>query len=156
MHICIEGADEVMSDVLPYPRRLGSTLELAVPGELDLGSGFTITASLRSRSAGIPTASPDEAWLNPEIVVNKRLEVRNRRPSDRFNPLGMNQDVDLSDFLIKAKVAASWRDRIPLVTLTENGRIAWLPGIRPAEWAKLLPAHQTALHLKIERDHPRR
>ena len=152
MHIRMENANSVPSDVIPYPQPLGRTSELAVPGELDLGSGFTVTASLRPRGAGIPTASPDEAWLNPKIVVNKRLEIRNRRPSDRFNPLGMNQDVDLSDFLIKAKVAASWRDRIPLVTLTENGRIAWLPGIRPAEWAKLLPTHQIALHLKIERD----
>ncbi len=153
MHIRMENANSVSSDVVPYPQPLGHTVKLTVPGTLDLGSGFTVTASLRSRSDGIPTASPDEAWLNPEIVVNERLEVRNRRPSDRFNPLGMNQDVDLSDFLIKSKVAASWRDRIPLVTLTENGRIAWLPGIRPAEWAKLLPSHQTALHIKIERDH---
>jgi len=155
MHIRMENANSVSSDVVPYPQPLCRTTELTVPGELDLGSGFTVTASLRSRYAGIPTASPDEAWLNPEIVVNERLEVRNRRTSDRFNPLGMNQDVDLSDFLIKAKVAASWRDRIPLVTLTDNGRIVWLPGLRPAEWAKLLPTHQTALHLKIERDHSR-
>ena len=156
MHIRMEDTDSVSSDVVPYPQPLGQTTKLAIPGELELGSGFTIKSSLVPRDAGIPNASPDEAWLNPEIVVNDRLEVRNRRPSDRFNPLGMNQDVDLSDFLIKAKVAASWRDRIPLVTLTDNGRIAWLPGLRPAEWAKLLPAHQSALHLKIERDHPRR
>ena len=154
-HIRMEGAESVPNDVVPYPQPLGRTTELTVPGKLDLGSGFTVTASLRPRGAGIPTASFNEAWLNPEIVVNKRLEVRNRRPSDRFNPLGMNQDVNLSDFLIKAKVAASWRDRIPLVTLTDNGRIAWLPGVRPAEWAKLLPAHQTALHLRIERCRPR-
>ena len=155
MHIRMRYADAVPSDVVPYPQPLGSTTELAVPGELDLGNGFTITASLIPRSAEIPIASSDEAWLSSEIASNNRLEVRNRRPSDRFNPLGMNQDVDLSDFLIKAKVAASWRDRIPLVTLTDNGRIVWLPGLRPAEWAKLSPVHQTALHLKIERDHSR-
>ena len=154
MHIRMENANSVSNDIVPYPQPLGHTAELAVPGELDLGSGFTVTASLRTRCAGIPTTPPDEAWLNPEIASNNRLEVRNRRASDRFNPLGMNQDVDLSDFLIKSKVAASWRDRIPLVTLTDNGRIVWLPGLRPAEWAKLSPAHQTALHLKIERDHP--
>ena len=155
MHIRMEAPNSVSSDVVPYPQPLSSTTELAVPGELDLGNGFTITASFIPRSAGVPIASSDEAWLSSEIASNNRLEVRNRRPSDRFNPLGMNQDVDLSDFLIKAKVAASWRDRIPLVTLTDNGRIVWLPGLRPAEWAKLSPAHQTALHLKIERDHSR-
>ena len=151
-HIRMEHADAVPSDVVPYPQPLGSTAELAVPGELDLGSGFTVTASLRSHSAGILTASSNEAWLNPEIATNNRLEVRNRRPSDRFNPLGMNQDVDLSDFLIKAKVAASWRDRVPLVISTDDGRIAWLPGLRPAEWAKLSPTHKTALHLALKRD----
>lgn len=151
-HIRMDNTDSVASDVIPYPQSLGHTAELAVPGELDLGNGFTITSSLGPRSAGIPTTSPNEAWLSPEIVMNDRLEVRNRRPSDRFNPLGMTQDIDLSDFLIKAKVAATWRDRIPLVTLGDNGRITWLPGIRLADWAKLLPVHQTALHLKIERD----
>ena len=152
-HIRMEDSDSVSSDVVPYPQPLGRTEELAVPGETDLGNGFIITASLRSRGAGIPTASSNKAWLDPKIVANGRLEVRNRRPSDRFNPLGMDQDVNLSDFLIKAKVPASWRDRIPLVTSTDNGRIAWLPGIRLAEWAKLSPVHQTALQLRIERDH---
>lgn len=151
-HISMENANSASSDFAPYPQPLARTTELGIPGELELGNGFTIKSSLMSRDARIPTASPYEAWLNPEIVAKDRLEVRNRRPSDRFNPLGMNQDVDLSDFLIKAKVPASWRDRIPLVTLMGNGRIAWLPGIRPAEWAKLLPSHQIALHLKIERD----
>ena len=148
-------ADSVLSDVVPYPQPLGRTTELAIPGELDLGNGFIVAASLRPRGAGIPTTASYEAWLNPEIALNNRLEVRNRKPSDRFNPLGMTQDVDLSDFLIKANVAASWRDRIPLVMSTDNGRIAWLPGIRPAEWAKSSPAHRTALHLKIERDRSR-
>ena len=151
-HIRMEDAGALPSDVVPYPQPLGRTTELAVPGELNLGSGFTITSSLVPRDSGMMNASFDEAWLNPEIVVNDRLEVRNRRPSDRFNPLGMLQDVDLSDFLIKAKVAASWRDRIPLVTSIDHGQIAWLPGLRPAEWAKLLPAHKTALHLTLKRD----
>ena len=151
-HIRMEDADSVPSDVVPYPQPLDRTIVLAVPGELDLGSGFSITSSLVPRDAGIPSASSNEAWLNPEIVVDNRLKVRNRRPSDRFNPLGMIQDVDLSDFLIKAKVAASWRDRIPLVASIDSGRIAWMPGLRPAEWAKLLPAHQTALHLTLKRD----
>ena len=151
-HIRMEHANSATMDVVPYPQRLRRPTELAVPGELDLGSDFVVSASIRPRGVVNPSASPNEAWLNPEIVVNDRLEVRNRRPSDRFNPLGMNQDVNLSDFLIKEKVAASWRDRIPLVMSSDGGRIVWLPGLRPAEWAKLSPAHETALHLKIERD----
>ena len=77
------------------------------------------------------------------------LEIRNRQSSDRFNPLGMSQDVGLNDFLINSKIPAPWRDRIPLVVSPADGRIAWLAGIRPSEWAKLQPKHESALHLRM-------
>ena len=142
----------VPNDVVPYPHPIDRPAKLPVPGRLDLGNGFAISSALVPCDEEIQGSSSDEAWLNPQIVVDDQLEVRNRKRSDRFNPLGMNQNVDLADFLIKAKVAASWRDRIPLVAMVEDGRIVWLPGVRPAEWAKLLPLHQTALRLRFERD----
>ena len=148
----IESSDEAGNDVVPYPRSMPETLRLPIPGNLDLGTGYRIESSFSALPSNYREGSRTEAWLTPELVDCGYLSVRNREPTDRFNPLGMDQEVNLSDFLINSKVAASWRDRVPLVVSPIDGRIAWLPSIRPAEWAKILPSHETALHLRLIRD----
>ena len=154
--IRMERAGTVPNDVVPYPHPIDRPAKLPVPGRLDMGDGFAISSALVPCNEEIQGASSDEAWLNPQIVVNDQLEVRNRKGSDRFNPLGMNQNVDLADFLIKAKVAASWRDRIPLVTTVEDGRIVWLPGVRPAEWAKTVTSTPDRIALKVRARYKRK
>ena len=63
--------------------------------------------------------------------------VRPRARGDRFQPLGMPTDVRLQDVLVNAKVPRSLRDGLPLV-VGDRG-IAWVPGVRIAEWAKVAP-----------------
>ena len=55
----------------------------------------------------------------------------------------------LKAFLIDAKVPRVVRDRLPLV-VTSAG-IAWVAGIRPAEWAKVVPATRLILRLQFLR-----
>jgi len=59
------------------------------------------------------------------------LLVRNQRPGDRFQPLGMKGRKKLHDFFIDAKVPARLRPRTPLV-LDQEG-IVWVGGLRIAE-----------------------
>jgi tRNA(Ile)-lysidine synthase len=61
--------------------------------------------------------------------------VRNRRPGDRFQPLGMPNAKKLKDFLIDRKIPAETRDRIPL--LLWNDEIVWVAGIEVAERFKV-------------------
>ncbi|HUR81630.1 MAG TPA: tRNA lysidine(34) synthetase TilS [Thermoanaerobaculia bacterium] len=63
--------------------------------------------------------------------ANVRFTVRNRRPGDRFQPLGMSQPKKLKDFLIDRKIDAGVRDRIPL--LVWNGEIVWVGGVEVSE-----------------------
>jgi tRNA(Ile)-lysidine synthase len=56
------------------------------------------------------------------------LYVRTRQRGDRFQPLGMKQTKKLQDFMVDAKIPASWRDRIPL--LCTGTQIIWLVGWR--------------------------
>ncbi|MBN1680289.1 MAG: tRNA lysidine(34) synthetase TilS [Anaerolineae bacterium] len=63
---------------------------------------------------------PAEAWL----------QLRTRRPGDRFAPRGMvGHSQKLGDTLINMKVPAMWRDRVPLLTV--DGEIAWFVAPTP-------------------------
>ena len=61
--------------------------------------------------------------------------VRNRRPGDRFQPLGMTRAKKLKDFLIDRKIAAEVRDRLPL--LVWKGEIVWVAGVEISELFKV-------------------
>ena len=148
-HVSVYRRNDEKPDLTPYPKPLLRTKQLPIPGTVDIGDGFHITASLSAMGSEPKNDYSFEAWLTPELAESGSLEIRNRESADRFNPLGMSEDVKLNDFLINSKIAASWRDRIPMVVSQVDGRIVWLPGIRPAEWAKLQPHHETALKLRV-------
>ena len=57
------------------------------------------------------------------------LAVRNRRPGDRFRPVGLDGRKKLQDFFVDRKVAAATRDAVPLV-VDETDRIVWVAGLR--------------------------
>ena len=79
-------------------------------------------------------APPLAAYLESE-ALDRGLQVRSRRPGDRFQPLGMTHQKKLQDFFTDARVPESWRDRVPL--LVTSGGIAWVVGHRIAEWARV-------------------
>ncbi|MEX2598897.1 MAG: tRNA lysidine(34) synthetase TilS [Dehalococcoidia bacterium] len=83
-------------------------------------------------------------------LVGTPLLVRPRRPGDRFQPLGMDEQVRLQDVLVNARVPRSQRANWPLV-VTPRG-IVWVPGVRIAEWAKVTEPTKRVLVLSAERE----
>ncbi len=77
--------------------------------------------------------------------------IRNRRDGDRFRPLGMAHDKKLKDLLIDRKIAASSRDRIPLVLW--QGTIAWVAGVEVSELFKVTGQAADLYEVAIEQDH---
>jgi tRNA(Ile)-lysidine synthase len=76
--------------------------------------------------------------------------VRNRRPGDRFHPLGMAQPKKLKDFLIDRRIPADARDRLPLVL--HDGEIVWIAGVEVSEKYKVTsPAVDATWELRTER-----
>jgi tRNA(Ile)-lysidine synthase len=126
---------------------------LPVPGACRLGVlGVTIVADLLPHEAtarSFPTG--DVAWLDADRV-GRDVRVRTRRPGDRLQPLGSVYAKKLKAFLIDAKVPRAVRDRLPLV-VTGAG-IAWVAGVRPAEWAKVTPDTRVILRLRLLRQAP--
>ncbi len=54
------------------------------------------------------------------------LELRTRRPGDRFHPMAGDNGQRLKDYLSRQHVPAPVRDALPLLTV--NGTIAWVVG----------------------------
>lgn len=82
-------------------------------------------------------------YVHANQLPSNHLTVRNRRPGDRFWPLGMSSDVKLKDFFIKTKLSKRHRDRVPLVFA--GNELVWVTGQRVAEPFRLCKKRAGAL-----------
>jgi tRNA(Ile)-lysidine synthase len=136
------------------PRTAGPVdAALPVPGVCRVEAlGVMITSDLLPRHAVAgPFPQGDVTWLDADSV-GRDVRVRTRRAGDRLQPLGSVYTKKLKAFLIDAKIPQAVRDRLPLV-VTGRG-IAWVAGVRPAEWAKVTPATRAILRLQVSRHVP--
>ena len=121
--------------------RRGETLVLRTPPEpmnafeVDLTPNapafipeLGVTVHIRA-NAQSPNAQRQRFQLPRSASAHFRL--RNRRPGDRFHPLGMSSPKKLKDFLIDRKIAVDLRDRLPL--LLWNDEIVWVAGVEVSE-----------------------
>lgn len=74
------------------------------------------------------------------------LQVRTWQEGDRFTPLGMPSEKKVSDFLIDNKVPIALKKGVKV--LVSGHQIAWIIGMRIADWAKVSAATQHTLHIK--------
>jgi tRNA(Ile)-lysidine synthase len=125
---------------LPFERwpqmpRSETFLVLPIPGQIELSGGWLFS----SEQWRIPALALENArnnknsfqvWLDASRLP-KTLEVRARRPGDRFEPFGMDgHSMKLSDFFINEKLPQRARDAWPL--LCSGSTVIWVPGYRPA------------------------
>jgi len=75
------------------------------------------------------------------------LRIRNLRPGDRFQPLGVKGTQKLKEFFIDHKIPKFERPRIPL--LTSGEMIAWVVGFRIDERVKVTENTQRVLRVKV-------
>jgi tRNA(Ile)-lysidine synthase len=76
------------------------------------------------------------------------LELRSRRPGDRFHPQGAPGSRKLKAFLIDEGVARDRRDRLPLLCL--DGEILWVVGVRVGQRAPRPALGAEAWTLRVE------
>jgi tRNA(Ile)-lysidine synthase len=103
---------------------------LPVPGEVRVvEAGCVVTASWAAESAeALRAVLGNRAMAVVAGDVGKgALSVRNRRPGDRFSPLGLGGRKKLQDFLVDRKVPRAARDGVPLV-VDGADRIVWVAG----------------------------
>lgn len=107
---------------------------LPIPGEVEIPeAGLKLIAELHRERPPAPK-SPDVALLDYD-KLSLPLLVRNRRPGDRFRPLGMKGSKKLKDFFIDIKLPLDERDKVPI--LVSGGQIVWIVGHRIDERFKV-------------------
>jgi len=124
---------------------------LPVPGSVHLAEiGWTIRAEVLDWSGDIDLAGigPDRELVDSARLVLP-LKVRNRRPGDRFQPLGMTGVKKLHDFFIDLKVPVRERFRTPLVV--DRQGLVWAGGLRLADRVKITPKTRRIISLTLER-----
>ena len=134
------------SSLVPLPAIKGEAI-LKIPGET-LFSGWHITTTVIKREQMAEKENDFTAYLCLDKVGDK-VTVRSRRPGDRFQPLGMNQPKELTEFMIDAKIPRAWRTRIPIVCSSEH--IIWVAGYRIDDRAKVTANTKKVLRLEFER-----
>jgi tRNA(Ile)-lysidine synthase len=123
---------------------LDKEVTLRVPGETEL-PGWRILSHIIGRDEIRDTGNEFTACLDL-AKAGHQLTLRQRRPGDRLQPLGMDQAKKLNEFMIDSKIPHSWRERIPLVCSPEH--ILWVVGWRIDERAKVTDSTTQVLRLE--------
>ncbi|MDA0595965.1 MAG: tRNA lysidine(34) synthetase TilS [Chloroflexi bacterium] len=132
-------------DDCPYPSSI-ELQKLNAPGATELDSGVTLRAELIDRPLILDHKNQYVTYATPDLLASD-LNLRNRINGDRFQPLGMNSHVKLQDFFVGLAVPERWRNRVPIIDSAKG--IVWIAGYRLADWAKVLPEHQTVARFEL-------
>lgn len=137
----------VMGEHITVTRKLPRGLEtdysfvLAEPGIKRLPEGKLKVELLSGKSVSLNSLKDDnqgQVHIDGD-KVQFPLTIRNRRPGDRFYPLGLGGSKKLKDLFIDLKVPRHLRDRIPIV-VSGDGQIVWVVGLRLDERFKVTEA----------------
>jgi len=163
LHLFLEGNQVYVAGKgvdLPFDRwpqmpQGATSLTVPIPARLELVEGWVFSGE---RGASTPTLGLEQAfhnenqfqvWLDADRLPEK-LEIRIRRPGDRFEPLGMDgQSMKLSDFFINEKLPQRARDNWPL--LCSGNTVIWVPGYRPAHPFCLTDKTRQVIYFSLQR-----
>jgi tRNA(Ile)-lysidine synthase len=96
--------------------------------------------------SGMPRVSPETVLLDYQ-ALRFPLRIRNFRPGDRFQPLGVKGSQKLKEFFIDHKIPRFERSKIPL--LISGERIVWVVGHRIDECVRISEATKRILKVNL-------
>jgi tRNA(Ile)-lysidine synthase len=127
---------------------------LSIPGEAALPeAGWIVSAE---SAAGADRAMVSSGGFESSLAIVRGdlclgpLSVRNRRPGDRFTPIGLPGRKKLQDFFVDRKVARRERDAVPLVVDAAD-RIVWVAGYGIDEAFRVTNPAQAVVIFKVRR-----
>jgi tRNA(Ile)-lysidine synthase len=128
---------------------------LSIPGEVALPDGTVLSVEVlevnegRAPSATVSNSpAKNVAFVRFDLCCGS-LAVRNRRPGDRFRPVGLDGQKKLQDYFVDRKVARNQRDAVPLV-VDETDRIVWVAGFGIDEAFRVTDPAQAVIILKLK------
>jgi tRNA(Ile)-lysidine synthase len=128
---------------------------LSIPGEARLPeAGWIVSAEMADSGATVGNGPIERSGPGVAIVrgdlCGGPLSVRNRRPGDRFTPVGLDGRKKLQDFFVDRKVARRDRDAVPLVVDAAD-RIVWVAGHGIDEAFRVTDPAQAVVIFKVRR-----
>ena len=130
------------------------SMKLPVPGQLELSGGWIFSCEqwripALALDQALKNGDPFQVWLDAKHLPG-RIEVRARRPGDRFEPIGMDgHSMKLSDFFINEKLPQRARDAWPL--LCAGDTVIWVPGYRPAHPFRLTDKSRQVVYFTLSK-----
>jgi tRNA(Ile)-lysidine synthase len=125
---------------------------LPVPGEVRVAEAGCIVTARLADGSGIEALRAAAGNRAVAVVAadlgDHALAIRNRRPGDRFSPLGLAGRKKLQDFLVDRKVPRAARDGVPLV-VDRADRIVWVAGHEIDRAFRVTDASQTVVILTL-------
>ena len=89
-------------------------------------------------------SNPGIEFVDSDAICGQ-LSLRNWQPGDRFQPLGMDGEIKVSDFLVNAKISVFDKRRV--LVLCDMQKVIWLCGMRLDERAKIKSSTRRILKL---------
>ncbi len=135
-----------------------------VPGHLqiaELDMTFTAIAWAEPEKVFVTPIRPTDSqqvYVNFEMFQDKPLELRTRRPGDKFQPIGMEVPLRFKKFLINRGVPRFQRDGLKV--LAHGNEILWVPGLGISQQIKVrdraIPTHLFMLRPGMQEEPPKR
>jgi tRNA(Ile)-lysidine synthase len=135
------------AELSPLPPLEGE-YPLKIPGDTVI-PGWRVSAVV----AGHDDAEDTNDGFTAQFDFNRTgdtLSVRPRKTADRFQPLGMDAEKKVGEFMIDVKIPRAWRDRVPVVC--SPGQIVWLAGWRIDDRVKVTAGTKKVLKLAFVRE----
>ncbi len=117
-----------------------------VPGAVHVPElGLSLHFDLVERGE-VRFGSGKRAYMDYDRVA-RPIRVRNVRPGDRIQPLGMKGRKKVTDLFIDEKVARGERSRLPIVV--DRNSVLWVPGVRMSDKVKISDGTKSVLKVEI-------
>jgi tRNA(Ile)-lysidine synthase len=134
------GPEEARANLFRY--------SLSIPGEVALAEAACVVTAEAAPSVGSAVLSSSATGVVRLDRCRTPLAVRNRRPGDRFRPLGLGGRKKLQDYFVDRKVPRQHRDQVPLV-VDETDRIIWVAGHGIDDEFRVTDSSQAVLILRL-------
>jgi tRNA(Ile)-lysidine synthase len=154
--VCLEKRYDIVSLVKGKARLIPPfEIELAAPGRThieEIGKEVVIEEISRDdRLVGLAGSTGFNEARHTALLDRRNLQfplkMRNFRPGDRFQPLGVKGTQKLKEFFIDHKVPRFERPNIPLLVAGEV--IAWVVGYRIDERVKVTEETERVLRVEV-------
>jgi tRNA(Ile)-lysidine synthase len=121
---------------------------LSIPGQVVVPDAGIVSVEPLAGATVRSVADRSAAVVRADLCGGS-LVVRNRRPGDRFRPVGVGGRKKLQDYFVDRKIARERRDAVPIVA-DENDRIVWVAGYEIDEAFRVTDRSQPVLLLKFK------